>query len=94
LDHEDLTSTSADRPAIDRKAEERIRGSSYLALRAISCVASDDVVTVHGYLPSYYLKQVAQEIVSGVEGVRHVVNRIVVLGQGTTGPSSQARPTV
>ena len=74
-------------PAIDHKAEERLRRSSYLALRDISCIASDGVVYLHGCLPSYYLKQVAQEIASGVEGVRHVVNRIEVVA-----PTSQARP--
>ncbi len=42
------------------------------------CPTSDGVVCLMGFLPSYYLKQVAQEIASGVEGVRHVVNRIKV----------------
>ena len=33
---------------------------------------------LHGCLPSYYLKQLAQEIAAGVEGVRLVVNKIEV----------------
>jgi osmotically-inducible protein OsmY len=76
------TSARSRLPAIDRTAEEQLRRSSYLALHDISCLASDGVITLRGYLPSYYLKQVAQEIVSGVEGVRHVVNRIEVLAPG------------
>jgi hypothetical protein len=36
------------------------------------------VIYLRGRLPSYYLKQVAQETVGGVKGVRHVVNRIEV----------------
>jgi osmotically-inducible protein OsmY len=73
------TSARSGLPVIDHAAEERLRRSSYLALRDISCLASDGVLTLRGSLPSYYLKQVAQEIVSGVEGVRHVANQIEVL---------------
>jgi hypothetical protein len=39
---------------------------------------SRNLITLRGSLPSYYLKQVAQETVSGVEGVRRVVYRIEV----------------
>src|SRR5262245_54867322 len=63
---------------IDPKAEESLRRSSYLSLRDVSCLSSEGVLFLHGNLPSYYLKQVAQEIASGVEGVHHVVNRIKV----------------
>jgi osmotically-inducible protein OsmY len=65
--------------AIHRTAEERLRRSGYLALRDVACMARDDVVYLHGRLPSYFLKQLAQEIAAGVEGVRRVVNRIDVL---------------
>jgi len=85
VDRETRTSTRL--PAIDRKAEDQLRRSSYLSLRDISCIASDGVVYLHGCLPSNYLKQVAQEIASGVEGVRHVVNRIEVFA-----PIGRARP--
>jgi carbon storage regulator len=69
-------------PAINQTAEEQLRQSGYLALRDISCHASDGVLTLRGSLPSHYLKQVAQEIVSRVEGVRNVVNRIEVRAPG------------
>jgi osmotically-inducible protein OsmY len=36
------------------------------------------VVYLHGCLPSYYLKQLAQELANRVEGVHHVINRIEV----------------
>jgi hypothetical protein len=65
-------------PAIACKAIEQLRRSNYGALRNISCLASDGVLTLRGSLPTYYLKQMAQEIASRVEGVRHVVNRIEV----------------
>jgi osmotically-inducible protein OsmY len=42
-------------------------------------MARGDVVYLHGRLPSYFLKQLAQEITAGVDGVRRVINRIDVL---------------
>lgn len=74
-----LTSIGDSRASgIHRAAEERLRGSGYLALRDVRCHACDDVVTLQGRLPSYFLKQLAQEIAAGVEGVRRVINRIDV----------------
>ena len=72
---------------IHRKAEASSR-YSYLALRDVSCMACDDVVYLHGRLPSYFLKQVAQEIAAGVEGVRLVINRIDVRRQARARPES------
>jgi osmotically-inducible protein OsmY len=59
-------------------AEDRLRSSSYLALRDVDCHARGDVVYLHGRPPSYFLKQIAQEIAAGVGGVRRVINRIDV----------------
>jgi len=69
---------AAQHTAIDRNAEKRLRRSTYLALHDVSCIASGDIVYLDGCLPSYYLKQVAQELAAGVDGVRRVVNRIEV----------------
>src|SRR5262245_6969759 len=84
------TSMNARVSAIDLKAEESLRRTSYLSLRDVSCLSSEGVLFLHGNLPSYYLKQVAQEIASGVEGVHHVVNQIKVW-RGATG--MRAQPT-
>ncbi len=72
---------------IHREAEERFRESSYLAVRTISCTVGDGVIHLHGSLPSHYLKQVAQELASSVEGVHRVINRIEVFA-----PAVQGRP--
>ena len=74
-------------PAIHLEAEERLRRSPYLALQVVSCLARVGVIDRYGRLPSYHLKPIAQEIVAGVAGVRHVVNRIEVAA-----PSGRARP--
>jgi osmotically-inducible protein OsmY len=65
-------------PPIAGATEARLRASGYLALRDVSCIARDGVAHLHGCVPSYYLKQIAQEIAAAVEGVRLVVNKIEV----------------
>jgi osmotically-inducible protein OsmY len=74
-------------PTVALEAEERLGKSSYRALRDVSSIVVDDVLYLHGYLPSQYLKQVAQEVASSARGVGHVINRIVV-----SSPARRARP--
>lgn len=64
--------------AIAEKAETRLRANPYLALKNISCDVQDGVLTLRGYLPSYYLKQIAQEAVAATDGVARVDNQIEV----------------
>jgi osmotically-inducible protein OsmY len=60
-------------------AEDRLRSSPYLALRVIDCADHEGSVTLRGCVPTYYLKQLAQEIVAGTDGVRAIHNRIQVM---------------
>jgi osmotically-inducible protein OsmY len=85
------TSTGACPSSIGRRAEEQLRRSGYLALRDVSCDARRGVVYLRGSLPSYYLKQVAQAIAAGVEGVGHVINRIQVLKPAGRAPVGHDR---
>src|SRR5947209_19012856 len=50
-------------------AEVRLRDNGYLVLKKVSCEYREGVLTLRGRLPSYYLKQVAQEAVARVAGV-------------------------
>ena len=61
-----------------RVAEERLAASSYLALRSISCEHHEGVLVIHGRVPSFYLKQIAQTLVRDLDGVELVVNRLSV----------------
>jgi BON domain len=81
-------------PTLDHKVGEKLRQSSYRALRGISCTTVDGEVRLMGVLPSYYLKQVAQEITGDVEGVRDVVNLIKVSARRADreAPRSSRRP--
>ena len=72
------TAGSVALPAIHLQVEERLRRSPYLALRNVSCFARDGVTYLHGCLPSYHVKQIAQELAAGVAGVCRVVNWIEV----------------
>jgi hypothetical protein len=60
-------------------AESRLRHNSYLALRNICCDYGKGVLTLRGCLPTYYLKQVAQEVVAQMEGVEEIVNQIEIM---------------
>jgi hypothetical protein len=66
-------------PNVLDRAEGCLRGNSYLALKNVSCDYRDGTLTLRGCLPTYYLKQVAQTAVAGLDGVQRIVNLIQVV---------------
>jgi len=60
-------------------AQIRLRNSSYSALREIVCSIHEGMLRLEGRVASYHLKQVAQEVVTDVAGIRGIVNQIVVI---------------
>jgi osmotically-inducible protein OsmY len=60
-------------------AECCLRRNPYLAMKNVSCDCRRGVLVLRGCLPSYYLKQVAQEAVACLEGVEAVDNQIEVM---------------
>ena len=76
---EPVTPTRTPRPGPEEWAEGRLRRNPYLALRNVSCDCRGGVLVLRGRLPSYYLKQVAQEAVVRLEGVQGVENQIEVV---------------
>ncbi len=60
-------------------ADRCLRSNPYLALKNVSCDLLDGVLVLRGCLPTYYLKQVAQEAVSSLEGVQRIDNQIQVV---------------
>ncbi len=75
---ERLFTTPAEQSAIVQLAEKRLHNHRYLALRNVSCHLKDGHLILQGELPTYYLKQVAQVVVSRLQGVSHIVNNIEV----------------
>ena len=64
---------------VTEAAKNRLRRTSYRALRALSCEYDQGVLFLRGQLPSYYQKQLAQEAVGGLAGVAQVVNETEVV---------------
>ncbi len=64
---------------VEQAARHRLRGSPYFALRELSCDFVNGSLCLRGRLPSFYYKQLAQETVSGMDGVSQIVNDTEVL---------------
>ena len=60
-------------------AERALRSSPYPALKKLSCDSQSGVLVLRGCLPTYYLKQIAQEVVAHLEGVKRIENQIQVV---------------
>lgn len=75
-------------------AERRLSQSPYIELRSVSCSVREGVLTLLGSVPSYYLKQMAQNVVDclpGVQGIENcleVVSPLGLLGAGHGGTRS------
>ncbi len=75
-------------PGLPELAEGCLRRNLYLALGNVPCDCRGGVLVLRGCLPSHHLKQVAQEVVAHLEGVKGVENQIqVVPGASRSGPS-------
>jgi hypothetical protein len=70
-----------DPPASPQAVAERgLRSSRYSALKHVSCDYQGGVLVLRGCLPTYYLKQIAQEVVAQqVKGVGRLDNQIQVV---------------
>lgn len=60
-------------------AKQRILHQPHLAVQRIWCEFQDGRLFLRGQVPSFYHKQLAQEAVTGMEGVGQVVNDIEVV---------------
>jgi osmotically-inducible protein OsmY len=76
---EPATPTRTPHPRLQELAESCLRRNPYLALKNVSCDGRDGVLVLRGCLPTYYLKQVAQEAVAHLEGVKRIENHIQVV---------------
>ena len=68
------------RASLQGEAERALRCGPYPALKNLSCDYQGGVLVLRGCLPSYYLKQIAQEIVAHqTQGVDRLDNQIEVV---------------
>ena len=63
---------------VTERARERLRQSPHQEVRSVSCEFERGVLRLRGRLSSFYHKQLAQEAVAHMSGVREVVNEVVV----------------
>jgi osmotically-inducible protein OsmY len=63
---------------VTREAFARLRKSAYGPVRRVSCAFEEGVLVLFGRLQSYFHKQLAQEAVADLVGVRQVRNDIEV----------------
>jgi len=61
-------------------AKERLQRSPYHGIRQLSCACNDEgVLFLRGRLSSFYHKQLAQEAVAKVQGIKRLINEIDVV---------------
>ena len=82
--HQSGTEPDTPRPdpqaSLQAVAERALRSGPYPALKKLSCDCRGGVLVLRGCLPSYYLKQMAQEVVAHqVPGVGRLDNQIQVV---------------
>ena len=70
---------SKERPVVQAEAQSRLRKSGYHELCLVSCDFHEGVLTLRGCVSSFYLKQVAQELIRRLDGVEEVNNRLEVV---------------
>jgi len=74
------TQRSDPQASLKAVAERALRSGPYPALKKLSCDYRGEVLVLRGCLPSYYLKQIAQEVVAHqVHGVGRLDNQIQVV---------------
>jgi osmotically-inducible protein OsmY len=70
-------------PAADlaaaRRAQERLRASSFRAIRGLTCDVHEGMLTLRGQLPNFYTKQVALSLLANLEGVEEITDRVEVV---------------
>ena len=58
--------------------QQRLRASLYQALHDVRCEWMDGALVLRGRVPSFYFKQLAQEVVRKADGARPIVNELEV----------------
>jgi osmotically-inducible protein OsmY len=64
--------------AVSSRMVQVLRQSAHPALRRLLIEETETTVVITGRVSSYYLKQLAQETIMQVRGIREVVNRVLV----------------
>ncbi len=69
---------SKEKRVVQAEAQARLRRSGYHELHLVSCNFHEGVLTLRGRVSSFYLKQIAQELIRRLDGAEEVNNRLEV----------------
>lgn len=83
LGRESVTPT-ASRGDLAAEVEMRLQASPHLCLRSVTCDQRERILVLRGRVPSYYHKQLAQELVRQIAGTFAIVNVVEVAGANST----------
>lgn len=64
--------------SVAAEAQRRLQQSSYPSHRRLECRFHGGVLTIQGRVPSFYLRQVAWALVTGVRGIDEFVDQMEV----------------
>jgi osmotically-inducible protein OsmY len=63
---------------MERAAQWRLEASAYTALKAVKCRFHEGTLVLDGRVPTYFHKQLAQEAIRALPGIREIINQISV----------------
>jgi osmotically-inducible protein OsmY len=78
---------------VAKSVQRSLEKSGYHVLRTISFSCERGVLFLRGQLPTYFHKQLAQEAVRRIDGVRRIVNQIEVTSEPSQHIPSWHTPT-
>lgn len=73
----------SDSTVLQVRVSTALLASGYTGMRHVRCDVREGMAILHGVVPSYHLKQLAQEILRKLDGVDLVINRIAVQWSGS-----------
>lgn len=71
-------SSSVSNSRLKEAVKDRLQGSAYPSMRRLECEVYDGVLILSGRVPSFFEKQVAQETLAGLAGVKRIINCVEV----------------
>ncbi len=74
----DLTDSQVTDEQLCDSIVRALRASGYLPCRAVAVSVRDGHASIRGRVPTYYLKQVAQNAAMSVDAVKSIENDLVV----------------
>jgi hypothetical protein len=81
----------SDADSLNLAVRDLLRSSGYRLLRTLRCQVREGVVTIWGTVPSFFLKQMAQEAVLKLDQIREVKNLVEVrAGETLPAPDLEA----